>query len=202
MGLLDIFKTKKQTVVDEHDSAEDFDRTPSQHISVDVTEEYITINGKQFTLPMKTDILIEMFGKPEVQTFGKVHLDLLDEECNDFLNQMAGTRVNYCWSELGLYAFTNDATNVTTLLIMLRPSVNPENPDIYPKNMFGGTFTINGGNWFSLMKPIKTEYSNSRNKSLDLGRHIIFGHFTDCDQKDKKRTEKSYSYFQVALRMD
>ena len=201
MGLFDVF-ARKQSVEEEYDTAEDFDRTPSQHISIDVNEDYVTINGRQLTMPIKMDMLMELFGKPQVQTFGEVHIDVLDEEDNDFINKLAGKRINYVWNELGLYAFTNDATNVTGLMMMLRPAVNPETPAIYPKNMFGGRFTINGGEWFPVMKPVKTEYSNSSEKFLELGRHYIFGCFTDRDQKDKKRTEKSYSHIQISLRMN
>ena len=203
MSLFDIFNTKNKTVEEEHDPAEDFDRTASEHISIDVNEEYVTINGTKLTLPIKINTLIEFFGEPEIQTFEGFHIDVQDKEINDFFNSaLSGKRANYSWNELGLYAFTQDSANVTTLMMMLRPSINPETPDIYPKNMYGGKFTINGGEWFPVMKPVKTKYSNSSEKNIKLGRHRIFGSFTDRDKKDKKRTEKNYTHIDISLIMN
>lgn len=202
MRLSDIFRFKRKQTVQEHDTAEDFDKSPSEHIAVDVTNEYVYINNKQYTLPIKMEVLIEMFGKPQIQTFGKIQIDELDEEDNDFLNAIAGQRINYCWNELGIYAYTHDAIYAKALLFMLRPGISPETPDIFPKNMFGGKITINGREWFESLKKIKPEYSNSANKSMTLGRHKIYGQFTDNNIKDRLRTEKSYSYIDIDLRMD
>lgn len=201
MGFFDLFK-KNEPVIDEHDPADDYDTTPSKDITIDVDEEYITINGKRLSLPINMNELVELFGKPEKQTFGKVYLDVLDDEDNEYLNAIAGQRINYVWNDLGLYAYTNDRVYVKTLMLVIRPYEDRETPEIYPKNMFGGTFTINGGSWFEPLKPIKTKYSNSAEKSLKLGRHLIYANFTSRDFKDKKRTERHYSNFQISLRSE
>ena len=199
MGLFDIFKKKDQPAEPAHDPADDFDTTPSKDITIDVDEEHITINGKKLALPINMNELVELFGKPEKQTFGKVYVDVLDDDDNAFLNAMVGQRINYVWNDLGLYAYTDDRVNVNTLMLVIRPYEDHEMPEIFPKNMFGGTFTINGGSWFPPLKPIKTEYSNSAEKKMRLGRHLIYANFTSRDFKDKNRTERHYSGFQITL---
>ncbi len=199
MGFLDIFK-KNEPVVEEHDPADDYDKTPSQHITIDVTEEYITINGKQFTLPIEMEKLFELFGEAQKHTFGKVNIEFLSQEDNDMINNaVSEQRANFTWNDLGLYAFTNEGKYANTLMVRFRPKVDRDDPEQYPTNMFGGTVTINGGDWFEFLKPVKTEYSNSGNKYRELGRYVIFGNFTEREFKDKKRTDKHYANIQISL---
>ncbi len=199
MGFLDLFK-KNEPVVEEYDPAEDYDRTPSQDITINVTEEYVEINGKQFMLPIKIEELFDMFGEAQKHTFGKVNIDFLTKEDNDLINEsVSEQRANFAWNELGLYAFTNESRYAKTLMVRLRPSIYKADPEQYPTNMFGGTLTINGAHWFEFLKPIKTKYSNSSDKSRVIGRYIIYGSFTERDFKDKKRTDKHYSYIQISL---
>lgn len=199
MGFFDLFK-KNEPVVEEHDPAEDFDRTPSQNISINVTEEYVEINGKQFTLPVKMEELVQLFGEPQKHTFGKVNIEFLSQEDNDMINSsVSEQRANFAWNDLGLYAFTNEGRYAKTLMVMLRPRTDGTDPEHYPTNMFGGTLTVNGGSWFEFLKPVKTEYSNSASKGRVLGRYIIYGHFTTRDFKDKKRTDSHYSNIQISL---
>ncbi len=198
MGFFDLFR-KKEYVEERPDPAMQYDTAPSKDITIDVDEENVTINGKQLSMPVNINELVELFGTPEKQTFGKVYVDVLDDEDNAFLNSMVGQRINYVWNDLGLYAYTDDRVNVNTLMLVIRPYEDHEMPEIYPKNMFGGTFTIKGGSWFEPLKPIKTEYSNSAEKKMELGRHLIYANFTERDFKDKNRTERHYSYFQITL---
>ena len=199
MGFFDRFK-KNEPVVEEHDPAEDYDRTPSQNIAINVTEEFIEINGNQFTLPIKMEELFAIFGEAEKKTFGKVNIEYLTQEDNDMINRSAGDqRANFAWNELGLYAFTKESKYAKTLMVRLRPSADGKDPEHYPTNMFGGTLTINGAHWFEFLKPVKPKYSNSDSKGRVLGRHIIYGSFTDRDFKDKMRTDRHYSYIQISL---
>ncbi len=200
MGFFDLFK-KNEPVIDEHDPAEDFDRTPSQNIAINVTEECVEINGKQFMLPIKMEELVQLFGEPKKHTFGKVNIEFLTEEQNDMINNsVSEQRANFSWDNLGLYVFTNEGRYADCLMVMLRPCVDREDPDSYPTNMFGGTLTINGAHWFEFLKPVKPEYSNSSNKKRALGRHIIYGEFTKREFKDKKRTDKHYGHIQISLK--
>lgn len=199
MGFFDLFK-KNEPVVEEHDPAEDYDRTPSQNIAVNVTEEYVEINGKQFSLPIKMEELVELFGEPVKHTFGKVNIECLSQEDNDMINRsVSEQRANFAWDDLGLYAFTNESKYAKTLMVRLRPRVDRDDPEQYPKNMFGGTLTISGAHWFEFLKPVKPKYSNSDSKGRVLGRHIIYGSFTEREFKDKKRTDRHYSYIQISL---
>lgn len=199
MGFFDLFR-KNEPVVEEHDPAEDYDRTPSQNITINVTEEYVEINGKQFTLPIKMEELFAIFGEAQKHTFGKVNIDFLSKEDNDFINEsVSEQRANFAWNDLGMYAFTNEERYAKTLMVRLRPSTDGDDPEHYPTNMFGGTLTINGAHWFEFLKPVKTKYSNSKNKGRVIGRHIIYGSFTNRDFKDKKRTDKHYGSIQISL---
>ncbi len=199
MGLFDLF-IKNKPVVEEHDPAEDYDRTPSQNITINVTEEHIEINGKQYMLPIKMEELFDIFGEAQKHTFGKIDIDFLTKEDNDFINEsVSEQRANFTWNDLGLYAFTNEGRYADCLMAMLRPSTDGSDPEHYPQNMFGGTLTINGAHWFEFLKPIKPEYSNSSNKKRKLGRYIIYGEFTEREFKDKKRTDKHYSSIQISM---
>lgn len=199
MGFLGLFK-KDEPVIDEHDPAEDYDRTPSQNISINITEEYVEINGKQFTLPVEMEKLFELFGEAQKHTFGKVNIEYLTQEDNDMINRSAGEqRANFAWNDLGLYAFTKEGRYAKTLMVRLRPTVDSDDPEQYPANMFGGTLTINGAHWFEFLKPVKPKYSNSDSKGRVLGRYIIYGSFTEREFKDKKRTDRHYSYIQISL---
>ena len=199
MGFFSLFK-KNEPVIEEHDPAEDYDRTPSQNISINVTEEHIEINGKQYTLPIKMEELVQLFGEPVKHTFGKVNIEFLTQEQNDMINNsVSEQRANFAWNELGLYAFTNEGKYAKALMVRLRPRVDRDAPEHYPTNMFGGTLTINGEHWFEFLKPVKPEYSNSSNKKRALGRYIIFGDFTEREFKDKKRTDKHYGHIQISL---
>ncbi|MBE6901980.1 MAG: hypothetical protein E7478_05855 [Ruminococcaceae bacterium] len=194
------FFRKNEPVIEEHDPAEDYDRTPSQNIAINVAEEYVEINGKQFTLPIKMEELVQLFGEAEKETFGKVNIEYLTQEDNDMINRsVSEQRANFAWDDLGLYAFTNEGRYAKTLMVRLRPRVDHDDPEHYPTNMFGGTLTINGAHWFEFLKPVKPKYSNSASKGRVLGRHIIYGSFTDRDFKDKKRTDKHYANIQISL---
>ena len=200
MGFFDLFK-KDEPVIEEHDPAEDYDRTPSQNISINVTEEYVEINGKKFTLPIKMEELFDIFGEAQKHTFGKVNIEFLTQEQNDMINNsVSEQRANFTWNDLGLYAYTNEGRYADCLMARLRPCVDREDPEHYPQNMFGGTLTINGAHWFEFLKPVKPEYSNSSNKSRTLGRHVIYGDFTEREFKDKKRTDRHYGHIQISLK--
>lgn len=199
MGFSDLFK-KNKPAVEAHDPAEDYDRTPSQDITINVTEEYIEINGKQVVLPVKMEELFDMFGAAQKHTFGKIDIDFLTKEDNDFINEsVSEQRANFTWNDLGLYAYTNEGRYADCLMVMLRPSTDGSDPEHYPQNMFGGTLTINGAHWFEFLRSVKPEYSNSKNKNRKLGRYIIFGEFTEREFKDKKRTERHYSSIQISM---
>ncbi|MBQ8196276.1 MAG: hypothetical protein IJZ47_13050 [Oscillospiraceae bacterium] len=199
MGIFDIFRKNKPA--EEHDPAEDYDRTPSQDITINVTEEYIEINGKQVVLPVKMEELFDMFSAAQKHTFGKIDIDFLTKEDNDFINEsVSEQRANFTWNDLGLYAYTNEGRYADCLMVMLRPSTDGSDPEHYPQNMFGGTLTISGAHWFEFLKSVKPEYSNSSNKHRTLGRYVIYGEFTEREFKDKKRTDKHYSHIQISLR--
>lgn len=196
MGFFDIFRKNKPA--EEHDPAEGYDRTPSQDITINVTEEYIEINGKPFMLPIKTEELFDMFGEAQKHTFGKINIDYLTKETNELLNHfVSAQRTNFTWNDLGLYAYTDDGRYANALTIRLRPSKYRKDPEQYPTNMFGGTLTVNGLHWFDFLKSVEPVYSNLKRRSL--GRYLVCGCFTDLKRKDQMRTERHYSDITISL---
>ncbi len=198
MGLFD--KLRKQAPSAEvHDPAEDYDRTPSQNITVNLTETAIELNGKSYTFPIQLTELVELFGEPEKFVFGKMYIDVLSDKQNAYLNQTTPQRLNFVWHELGIKAYCYDRVTVRAIQFQLRPYAYREMPTASPSSMFGGEITFNGQPWFELMKPVKPESSGSYSKSFKFGVHKIHGAFTDPQKKDKLRTEKDYTNIEIAL---
>lgn len=198
MGLFDKLH-KKAPAAEVHDPAEDYDRTPSQNITVNITETAIEINGKSYTFPIPLTELVELFGEPEKFVFGKMYIDVLSDKQNAILNQTTPDRLNYVWHELGIKAYCYDRVTVRALQFQFRPYTYREMPTASPSNMFGGKLTINGQPWFELIKPVKPESSSSYTKGFKFGVHKIHGAFTTPEMKDKLRTEKDYTNLEIAL---
>ena len=104
MGLFDNFR-KSAPTAEVHDPAEDYDRTPSQDITVNLTETAIELNGKSYTFPIQLTELVELFGEPEKSVFGKMYIDVLSDKQNAYLNQTTPQRLNFVWHELGIKAY-------------------------------------------------------------------------------------------------
>lgn len=198
MGLFDKHR-KTPPAADIHDPAEDYDRTPSQDFTVNLTESSIELNGKTFTFPIQLTELVEMFGEPEKFSFGKMYIDVLSDKQNAILNQTTPQRLNFMWHDLGIKAYCYDRVTVRALQFQLRPYTYREMPTASPSSMFGGKITLNGQPWFELIKPVKPESSGSYSKSFKFGVHKIHGAFTTPDMKDKLRTEKDYTNIEIAL---
>ena len=92
MGFLDKFR-KPSPAEEVHDPAEDYDRTPSQNITVNLTESCIEINGKSYTFPIQITELVELFGEPEKFVFGKMYIDVLSDKQNAYLNHTSPDRL-------------------------------------------------------------------------------------------------------------
>lgn len=198
VGLFDVFK-KSAPAADVHDPAEDYDRTPSQDIIVNLTEDKIEINGKSYAFPIQLTELVELFGEPEKFVFGKMYIDVLSEKQNAYLNQTTPQRLNFVWHDLGIKAYCYDRVTVRALQFQFRPYIYREMPTASPSNMFGGKLTINGQPWFELIKPVKPESSGSYTKGFKFGVHKIHGAFTTPEMKDNLRTEKDYTNLEIAL---
>lgn len=198
MGLFDKFR-KPAPEGKAHDPAVDYDRTPSQDITVNLTESNIEINGKSYAFPIPLTELVEQFGEPEKYVFGKMNIDVLSDKQNAILNETTPDRLNYVWNELGIKAYCYDRVSIRAFQFTFRPYAYREMPPASPSNMFGGKITFNGQPWFELMKPVKPESPSSYNKSFKFGAHKIHGAFTDPKTKDKLRTEKDYTNIEIAL---
>lgn len=99
MGLFDKFR-KPAPEEKAHDPAVDYDRTPSQDITVNLSENNIEINGKSYAFPIPLTELVEQFGKPDKYVFGKMYIDVLSDKQNAILNETTPDRLNYAWNEL------------------------------------------------------------------------------------------------------
>lgn len=143
MGLFDKLR-KTAPAAEVHDPAEDYDLTPSQNITVNLTENSIEINGKSYTFPVPLTELVEQFGEPEKFVFGKMYIDVLSDKQNAYLNQTTPDRLNYVWHEPGIKAYCYDRATIKAIQFQLRPYAYREMPPVSPSNMFGGKLTMNG----------------------------------------------------------
>ena len=137
MGLFDNFR-KSALAAEVHDPAEDYDRTPSQNITVNLTETASELNGKSYTFPIQLTELVELFGEPEKSVFGKMYIDVLSDKQNAYLNQTTPQRLNFVWHELGIKAYCYDRVSIRAMQFQLRPYTYREMPTASHFNMFGG----------------------------------------------------------------
>ncbi len=115
--------------------------------SINFTENGVEINGTLVDIPTHLSALANLLGKPRAIGFET------DNEIREFLEKSEGAgmvtkRVNYAWDELGLLAYTHNGSVVNCFSIQLKPSTSKN----APRGVFGGVATINGEDWFSVMK--------------------------------------------------
>ena len=115
--------------------------------SINLTENGVEINGTLVDIPTHLSVLAKLLGKPRAIGFET------DDEIREFLEKSEGEgmvtkRVNYAWDNLGLLAYTLNGSVVNCFSIQLKPSTLKN----APRGVFGGEATINGEDWFSVIK--------------------------------------------------
>lgn len=115
--------------------------------TINLSENGIEINGTLVDIPTHLSVLAKLLGKPRTIGFET------DKEIREFLEKSEGEgmvtkRVNYAWDNLGLLAYTHNGSVVNCFSIQLKPSTSKN----APRGVFVGVATINGEDWFSVMK--------------------------------------------------
>ena len=115
--------------------------------NINLTENGVEINGTLVDIPTHLSALENLLGKPRAIVFET------DAETREFLEKSEGAgmikrRVNYAWDELGLLVYTHNGSVVNCFSIQLKQSTSRN----APRGVFGGEATINGEDWFSVIK--------------------------------------------------
>lgn len=154
MGLFDAFMRKAP-------SAEDFDTTPSQNIRFELTEEQLDINGTKLTLPCHKDMLKGIFGEYTLS-----------------MDNIGGTGIRYIylWHELGIAAYSKNDECVNCISLQFFPRKKKYAQDS-TKNIFGGSITVDGGDWRTLFVDEKQPKLDGMKLPIKLKHH---GNFTLC----------------------
>lgn len=164
----------------------------SKSMTVDISGDYFTINGKKLEIPMHIDVLEAILGKPRAVKFKT------DPELMEFLEEMEGgpvtNRVNYAWDDLGLMCYTLNGKVVNAFGIHLRQQNH--NSPANPKTHFGGKITINGQNWLPIVMAGDNTDSSRR---VILGNLLLTASYSDYYQDDSTRDETSFSAFEIQL---
>lgn len=181
-GLFNLFK--KKGVVSNDSSC-----------TINISDEYITINGRNFEVPMHVDGLIEVLGSPRVI---KCKTDKKDR---DFLEKMHGegmvtNRVNYVWDELGINCYTMNGKIITCIGIELNHGTKyPQTP----KKVFTGTLTICNRHW---LDAIRLGEDCEVLQQLHLGGYTLTAEYVDFDQDMATRDETSYTGIEISLKTE
>jgi len=154
----------------------DLFRKPSLDTSrlvINLTEDGFDVNGTHIALPCNIGALKYLFGNARKT----VHH-------NHFTGQ---ENVNYTWDKLGLYCYSHSDGIVYCISVRM----NGEPVLSYsPASLFNGFYTINGENWFDVMKNGETEWLEDEGiripifKRIKLGNYSIISEFTNEDTSD------------------
>ncbi len=147
----------------------------SQDLKIDLTENGMTINGRNIDIPCHLDILKELLGKPTKT--GKKH------------------HGNYKWDELGLRCYTNSQSSVVNC-IGIKTSAGECDTKHDPECMFKGVLTINGEPWEEFMSHgVDEEVARQR----DFGIYSLFSEYTDFEKGDSDGCKGAYVGVEISI---
>lgn len=145
----------------------------TSRLVINITENGLDVNGTSIALPCNIDALKYLFGSARKT----VHSPVFGDEKN----------YNYTWDRLGLYCYSHGGVIVHNISVRING-----NPDLSysPASLFGGICTINGENWFDVMKNGETEWLEDEGlrvpvfKRVRLGSYSVISEFTNEDLSD------------------
>lgn len=145
----------------------------TSRLVINLTEDGLDVNGTHIALPCNIDALKYLFGSAR-QT---VHQTSFSPEKN----------YNYTWDKLGLYCYSKGGTIVHNISVRMNgePSLSYS-----PSSLFGGIYTINGENWFDVIKNGETEWLEDEGfkipifKRVNIGGYSVVSEFTNEDLSD------------------
>lgn len=164
-------------------------------VSIDISENGLTLNGAAITLPCNISVISDILGKPVRTSFGKIESDLFDEEAPEQLNSETADRACYTWNELGIHCHSDDGVTVNTVSLRMRNSRLMKHPDYYASSMFSGTFTINGEQW---LKQLKNGDTGLDCTELILGEYSVYAAHADYRPHPFNKAAK-YSVIELSL---
>lgn len=166
----------------------------SEGFIIDIRENGFVINGRQLDVPIHIDALSELLGKPRKTAFKTGNED---KEIYEKMHpgETLVQRVNYTWDDLGLMCYTNNRTVVNCFGICLNKSDYKIASN--PRCMFGGTVLINGKPWLPF---VLAGEDKEVMREVTLGGYLITAEYTDFDQDDPTRNEKSFTGLEIQLR--
>ena len=145
----------------------------TDRLVINITENGVDANGTHIALPCNIDSLKYLFGHAR-QTVHPAHFT---PEKN----------YNYTWDKIGLYCYSKGGSIVHN--ISVRMNGEPDLP-CSPSSLFSGLCTINGENWFDVMKNAETEWLEDEGfrvpvfKRVRLGNYSVISEFTAEDLSD------------------
>ncbi|MBD5111188.1 MAG: hypothetical protein HDT42_01430 [Ruminococcaceae bacterium] len=163
----------------------------SKGITIDIRDDRLMINGKEFDIPSHIDAFKAVFGEPRVTECETT--DAMREFLEEISGEPVTNRANYTWDELGLECYTYDGKTVNSFCVYLSPSKHES--DAAPRMMFGGTLTINEQHWLPVIKRGKKE------KAI-IGKYSVIANLIDYNQRISKTDETSFQRINIAANDD
>ena len=152
-------------------------KVKSEELSIDLTEDGMTINGRRIDIPCHLDILKDMLGKP-IKTGKKAH-------------------GNYKWDTLGLRCYTNSGNNVVTC-IGVKTKAGECDTKHDPTGMFKGVLTINGEPWEEFMSHgVDEEVARQQ----DFGVYSLFSEYADFEVADTNGCKGAYVGVEISIKL-
>lgn len=145
----------------------------TDRLVINITENGVDVNGTHIALPCNIDSLKYLFGHARKTVHS---LSFTPEE-----------NYNYTWDKIGLYCYSKGGSIVHNISVRM----NGE-PDLSysPSSLFSGLCTINGENWFDVMKNAETEWLEDEGfrvpvfKRTTIGKYSLISEFTNEDISD------------------
>ena len=150
----------------------------SEELNINLTEDGLTINGREINVPCHLDVLTGIFGKP-VKTGKKAH-------------------GNYKWDALGLRCYTDSNSKVVTC-IGIKTQAGEADTQHDPTGMFKGVLTIEGQQWEEFMNQGVDEEGFARQR--DFGPYSLFSEYSDFENGDQNGCHGAYVGVEISIRL-
>lgn len=143
----------------------------TDRLVINITENGLDVNGMHITLPCDIDLLKHLLGEAR-QT---EHRTYIPEKPKMY---------NYTWDKIGLYCHSYDDKLADCVCARTSGEIDCA---FLPEETFSGIFTINGINWFDVMKKgiiywfAEQGEGIPRFRYVHLGKYRVLSRYTDED---------------------
>ncbi len=165
----------------------------SESFCIDVRDNGFIINGQRLEVPLIISEFEAVLGKARGVRFKMSERDL--ELMRLVLHEDGSGRTNYAWDELGMMCYTNNGTVVNTFgVIFSKPCVIT---DATPGFLYGGSFTINGADWFDV---ILGGVDQGTSRHARVGDLTLCAAYIDCDRDNELECPRdNFSGIEISL---